>query len=60
VSLLLGGQFYLEEFVYGELWHMIVSGTQRESGKILSVAVSWSSVLMALGRSLVGQEFDQK
>ena len=49
---------------YGKLWHKVSSGVQMET-RILSPAVSWflctyGSGWMALARSLLGQEFEQK
>ena len=46
--------------MYGELWHSVSSGVQKETGRILSPTVPWFCVLMALGRSLFFQEFEQK
>ena len=46
-----------EEFRYGELWYRVSSGVQTETRRILFLG---SCVLMALGRSLLGQEFEEK
>ena len=47
-----------EEFVYGELWHKVSSRLQTETGRILFLLFLGSCVLIALGRSLLGQEFE--
>ena len=49
-----------EEFGYGELWHRVSSQVQKKREGSCPQLFFGSCVLMALGRSLLGQEFEQK
>ena len=49
-----------EEIGYGELWHKVSSRAQTRTGIILSLAVPCYLMLMALGKSHLDHEIEQK